>query len=228
MEALVRTLPVRERPVWRVAREPGTCNLTELLAAVIGGPRQVESAMELLAHFGSLQALSQATATELAAVDGLGPARAAALAAAFELGRRAARETALSWPALTTTQAAAAFFAPGLAGKDQEHLQVALLTVKFQPLGPPVDIYRGSVDTALVRTAEVFRPAIRANAPAIMVAHNHPSGDPNPSPEDVALTRNLLAVGKLLDIELVDHLILGSEGRYCSLRARGLGFDDGQ
>jgi DNA repair protein RadC len=106
---------------------------------------------------------------------------------------------------------------------EQEHLKVVLLNTKNHVMGVR-DVYRGSVNSSQVRTAEVFRDAIKENCPSIVVAHNHPSGDPTPSPEDVRVTRDLVAAGKLLDIEVLDHLVIG-RNRYVSLRQKKLGFD---
>ena len=105
---------------------------------------------------------------------------------------------------------------------DQENLRVMLLDTK-NALVSVVTIYVGNVNTALVRVSEVFREAIRTNSPQIIVIHNHPSGDPNPSPEDIQVTEQIVAAGKLLDIEVLDHLIIGRH-RYVSLKERGLGF----
>ena len=106
---------------------------------------------------------------------------------------------------------------------EQEHLRVMLLNTKNQVLGIS-QVYIGNVNTSVVRAAEVFRPAIRQNCPSIIVVHNHPSGDPTPSPEDVAVTQQLVEAGKLLDIEMLDHIVIGSGNRFVSLKERGLGF----
>jgi DNA repair protein RadC len=106
---------------------------------------------------------------------------------------------------------------------EQEHLQVVLLNTKNRVVGVRT-IYQGSVNSSQVRTAEVFRDAVKENCPAIVVAHNHPSGDPTPSPEDVRVTRDLVAAGRLLDIEVLDHLVIG-RNRYVSLRQKKLGFE---
>ena len=98
-----------------------------------------------------------------------------------------------------------------------------LLNTKNQVLGIS-QVYIGNVNTSVVRAAEVFRPAIRQNCPSIIVVHNHPSGDPTPSPEDVAVTQQLVEAGKLLDIEMRDHIVIGSGNRFVSLKERGLGF----
>jgi DNA repair protein RadC len=106
---------------------------------------------------------------------------------------------------------------------EQEHLRVVLLNTKNHVLGMPT-VYRGSLNTSVIRTAEVFRDAVKENCASIIVVHNHPSGDPTPSPEDVRVTRDLVAAGKLLDIEVLDHLVIG-RNRYVSLRQKKLGFE---
>ena len=109
---------------------------------------------------------------------------------------------------------------PEMAPLAQEQLRVLLLDTKNHVVGQRV-IYQGNVSSAIVRTAEVFRPAVMEAVPSIIVSHNHPSQDPTPSPEDAALTRELVQAGKLLDIELLDHVVIGGE-RFVSLKERGL------
>ena len=106
---------------------------------------------------------------------------------------------------------------------EQEHLRIIMLDTRNRVIGMPT-VYIGSLNTSVVRLAEVFKPAIKANAAAIIVVHNHPSGDPSPSPEDVKVTRELVSAGKLLDISVLDHLIVGNN-RYTSLKERNLGFE---
>jgi DNA repair protein RadC len=109
-----------------------------------------------------------------------------------------------------------------MAHLDQEHLRTVLLDTKNRVQGIAT-IYIGSVNTAMVRVGEVYKEAVRRNSTAIIVAHNHPSGDPTPSPEDIMVTKQIVEAGKLLDIECLDHLVIG-KGRYVSMRERGLGF----
>jgi DNA repair protein RadC len=109
-----------------------------------------------------------------------------------------------------------------MAHLEQEHLRVLYLDTRNRLIGSET-VYIGSLNAAHIRVSEVFREATRCNCAAIIVAHNHPSGDPTPSPEDVEVTRQLVAAGDLLDIELLDHLIIGRQ-RFVSLRERGLGF----
>jgi DNA repair protein RadC len=215
-------LPLQERPDYRVNMDSGACNLVELIAALIGGPGAMDIAYRLLERYPNPWALSRASALELIQVYGIGPTTAARLRAAFELGRRA-----LSGPgteSLIRSPADAASLLLGhMAALEQEYLYVILLNTRNRVIGAPIQLYHGSLNTSLIRVGEVFAPAIKANAAGIIVAHNHPSGDPSPSPEDVAVTRSIVEAGKLLDIELLDHLVIG-HNRFVSLKERGLGF----
>jgi DNA repair protein RadC len=110
-----------------------------------------------------------------------------------------------------------------LSALDQEYLYVIHLDTRNRVIGSPREVYHGSLNTSLIRVAEVFSEAVKVNAAGIIVVHNHPSGDPSPSPEDVAVTRALVEAGKLLDIDVLDHLVIGQH-RFVSLKERGLGF----
>ena len=125
-------------------------------------------------------------------------------------------------PQIRTPNQAAAILLPQMADLEQEHLVTLILNTRNRLLKLHT-VYVGSLNTSLVRVGEIFREAIRRNAAAILVAHNHPSGDPSPSPEDVAITRNIVQAGKLVDIEVLDHMVIG-RGRWVSLKERGLGF----
>ncbi len=221
---LLQALPVRERPVHRVSHYASACSLVELLATVLRGSSQIESATELLRRFGSLERLANATPGELTTVPGIGPARAAAVKAAVELGRRILAPSPDGRPSISSPEDAAALLMPIMQNLDQEHLVTLVLDTRNRLVGEPVEIYKGSLNTSLVRIAEIFRPAIRANAAGIIVAHCHPSGDPTPSPEDVSITKAIVEAGRLLDIDCLDHLVIG-RGRYVSLKSKGLGFD---
>jgi len=212
----LRDIPVRERPASRVARQGAdSVSLAELLAAVIGGERQVEAAHALLAKYGSLTALAQADIQDLSRVNGVGPSRAAALQAALALGARLVGEH--EDRALVNSPAAAAkvLFAQSFA-REVEHFWVLLLDQRQRLIETEL-LYRGMVAGIQVRPAEVYREAVRRNASAIVVAHNHPSGDPRPSKEDVALTLDIWKAGKVLHVEFLDHIVLGSGGTFISL-----------
>jgi DNA repair protein RadC len=223
MAWLLERLPLRERPAWRVAYQAEGCNLVELIAALIGGDRQIEIAQALIGQFGSLRALARATPDEVQEVLGVGPSTAARLRAALELGRRLGVMDGEDPPPIQSPDDAANLLMVQMQHLEQEHLMVLLLDTRNRLMGEPIELYHGSLNTSLIRIGEVFRPAIRANAAAILLAHNHPSGTPDPSPEDVAITRAIVEAGRLLDVECLDHLIMG-RGRFVSLKSKGLGF----
>jgi DNA repair protein RadC len=156
-------------------------------------------------------------------VKGIGAAKAVAIKAALELGRRLLLSEANERPQIRSPQDVASMLQLKMGLLQQEHLQVVLLNTKNFVVGTRT-VYVGSLNASLIRTAEVFRDAVKENCAAIIVAHNHPSGDPTPSPEDVRVTRELVAAGKLLDIEVLDHLVIG-QNRYISLKQQKLGFD---
>jgi DNA repair protein RadC len=214
-------LPLRERPGYRVAAAPSACSVAELLAVLIGGPRSAGKAQALLARFGSLHGLARAGVTDLVGVPGVGEGLAVRLLATLELSRRLltpdTERVTIHSPA-----DAAALLQPLLMHREQEYLYVLLLDTRNRVLGEPREVYHGSLNTSLIRVGEVFRDALKANAAAVIVAHNHPSGDPAPSPEDVAVTRALVEAGKLLDCVVLDHLVIGQ--RWTSMKERGLAF----
>jgi DNA repair protein RadC len=224
----VRELPVSERPRERLERR-GAAGLaaSELVALVWGsgthGRGALELAEEALVRYDGLAGLAGAAPVELCQVPGIGPARAAQLAAAFELGRRAC----LEWPSARWTIRAPRDLAdrlvPEMGRLEREELRVVLLSARNGVLSIQ-RIYQGSVSTALVRVGELFRDAVRRHAAGIIVVHNHPSGDPTPSPEDLHLTAEAVAAGRLLDIAVLDHLVIGHDA-FVSLRDRGIAFD---
>ncbi|MCL4868773.1 MAG: DNA repair protein RadC [Anaerolineae bacterium] len=199
----------------------------ELLAIVLrtgtGGENVVRLAERVLARFGGLPGLVRASPKEIMQVKGIGAAKALEIKSALELGRRAMIATPEERPRVSSPSDAANLLMSEMSYLEQEHLRVIMLDTRNRVLGTPT-IYVGSLNTSVVRLAEVFKPAIKENAAAIIVVHNHPSGDPSPSPEDIRVTRELVRAGKLLDIGLLDHLIIGHH-RYVSLKERGLGFE---
>jgi DNA repair protein RadC len=200
---------------------------SELLALVWGtGTRAsstVDVAAEVLARHGSLAELSRADPLELAAVPGIGAARAAQLIAAFELGRRSSSGDGSTRWTIRAPRDVADRLLRDMAALEREELRVLLLNAKNVVLRQVV-VYQGNVSAALVRIAELFRDAVRVHAAGIVVVHNHPSGDPEPSPDDLHLTAEAIAAGRLLDIAVLDHVILAAEA-YVSLRDRGVAFD---
>lgn len=218
----LKTLPFREQPAYRVSQDATACNLTELLAVVIGGQRQIEISQALLACFdGDIRRLYQAHPAELATVRGISQATAVRIKAALNLGLRLNIPNE-ERPTINSPADAAALVQYEMSLLEKEHLKVILLDRRNHVLDI-VQIYEGSVNSSQVRIGEVFRPAIQRMASAIIACHNHPSSDNTPSPDDVAVTRAMVQAGKLLDIDLIDHLILSLRG-FVSLKERGLGF----
>jgi DNA repair protein RadC len=224
MKTLLEALPERERPAWRVAYQVDGCSMVELLATIVGGSHQLEIAHELMAHFGSVHAISKATCDELAAIDGIGIASASRLLAALELSRLLSLPDEDSPPTINSPEDAAAVMMYRMQSLEQEHMFVILLNTRNHVIGEPVEVYHGTLNSTSIRVAELLRPAVRANAASIILMHNHPSGDPSPSPEDAHVTRSIVEAGKMLDVDVLDHIIIG-QGRFTSLKAKRLGFD---
>jgi DNA repair protein RadC len=223
----IKELPPDGRPREKLkALGTGSLSDAELLAIILRVGTQGESVIDLsnrlLVTYGGLAGLSRVPFSELCAVHGLGEAKACQLKSALEMGRR----LLLAQPEERLQVRSPADLAPILllemAPLDQETLRVVLLNTKNQVL-KFCDVYHGSLNSSLVRIAEVFKEAVRVNAAAIIVAHNHPSGDPTPSPEDARVTEQIVAAGKLLEIEVLDHLVIG-ERTFVSLREKRLGF----
>ena len=222
-------LPPCERPRERL-REHGAryLNNAELVAILlrsgVAGENAISVAMRVLAEFDGLAGLARAGYSELCEQRGLNHAKASEIMAALELGRRIASLAPEERARISCPQDAASLLTAEMEQLVQETLVVLLLNTRNQVVARRT-IYIGTVNSSAVRPAEVLRPAIRENAPSIIVAHNHPSGDPTPSPEDISVTRDLAAAGKLLDIELLDHLVIGHGGRFTSLKEKRQGFD---
>ncbi len=227
----LKTLPLREQPAYRVSANVAACSLAELLAAVVGGTKQIEVAEGLLAHFNGdpstssgqvLKRLYHAPVSETASVRGVGQQTAVRIKAALSLGLKL-NEPVEERATINSPSDAAALVQHEMSLLEQEYLRVILLDTRNHVLDI-VEVYHGSVNMSQVRIAEVFRPAVQRMATAIIALHNHPSSDPTPSPDDVAITRAMVQAGKLLDLELIDHLIIGGN-RFVSLKERGLGFN---
>ncbi len=224
----IHDMPTGERPRERLIREGATSLSTaELLAIIfrvgVEGENVLALSNRLLSEYGGLSGLARAPFTELQDEHGLGDAKVATLKAAFELGRRLTIASPDDRLQIRSPADGANFLMGEMSMLEQEQLRVMLLDTRNRVLAVPT-IYVGSLNTSVIRVSELFREAIRRNAAAIIVVHNHPSGDPAPSPEDVAVTRTIVAAGKLLDMEVLDHLIIGNQ-RFVSLKERGLAFD---
>jgi DNA repair protein RadC len=221
----VRDLPRSQRPRERLARLGAEALADhELLACLLGrgvsGESVLVSAHRLLKTFGSARGLAEASVEQLTTVHGIGPAKAVQLKAAAELARRMSPAPAGERPVVDHPEAAAAIVRPHLLDKPNEHVVALLLDTRHRLIRTsPIAV--GSLSASLVHPREVFREAIAASAAAVILAHNHPSGDPEPSEHDIALTRRLVEAGALLGIEVLDHLIVATGG-VVSLSALGL------
>lgn len=198
---------------------PEACQDDELLSLLLGGGAPARrTARRLIARFGSLTAVARAHPAELR-LAGIAESNVSRLPAAVELGRRVARSSpADPWLIRTPTDVAEPLV-DAMGALEREELLVLLLDTK-NVVTAQRTVYRGNLAGSSVRVGEVFREAVRSCSAAIIVAHNHPSGDPTPSAEDLRITRELAEAGRLLDIELLDHLVIG-RGRWTSLRAVG-------
>jgi DNA repair protein RadC len=193
-----------------------------LLRVGVPGENAIQVGQRLLGKFKNITGLHRAPFDELCNQHGIGEAKAAQLKAALELGFRMAKEVPQERNTINSPADAAALLSFEMTGLEEEHLHVFLLDTRNHVLDI-LEVYKGSVSSSQVHVGEVFKPAVRRNASAIIVAHNHPSGDPTPSPDDIAVTRAILQAGKLLSIDVLDHIVFG-EGKWVSMKERGLGF----
>ncbi len=224
----ITDMALSERPRERLAQH-GAQVLTnaELLAILlrvgVPGENAIQIGHRLLQYFGSISGLHRAPYEEVCAQRGVGPAKAAQIKAAIELGIRMTLESPEERPTIHSPADAAALVKHEMSALEQEELRVILLDTRNGVLGL-VEVYRGSLNSSQVRVGELFKSAIRRNAAAVLIVHNHPSGDPSPSPEDIQITRTIVEAGRLLDIRVLDHLIIAG-GQYVSLKERGVAFD---
>ena len=219
----MKVVAIQDRPREKLERL-GAAALgdNELLAIVLGHGRARLSALDLanaVLSGGGLAGLVRARHDELRRLPGIGAARAAQVLAAIELGRRTLSRTGGTRPQLVSPRAAAEFLLPQFGNRPVEQFGVLLLDTKHRVVRASV-LSVGTLDASIVHPREVFREAIAAGAAAIVLFHNHPSGDPDPSEDDVRLTERLLAAGVLMGIDVIDHVIL-ADVRYYSFRENG-------
>ena len=222
----IKDLPQHERPRERL-RDLGPAALSnaELLAILLrtGTARftAIELAANLLSRFGSLTEIAELTVGELSKVHGMGTAKSAQVLAALELGRRTATFRDGARPAITCPEDAANLLTAEMRQYKKEITKALLLNTKNQVL-KVTQISEGTLDTSLLHPREVFREAIREAAAAVVLVHNHPSGDPEPSEDDIRVTREFTKAGAVLNIDVLDHIIIASSGSFTSLRERGI------
>jgi DNA repair protein RadC len=222
--------PASERPRERlVASGADALSQAELIGILLRtglkGANAVEIGRQMVQKYGSLQALGQASIDDLQTIKGVGPDKAVTLVAAFTLARLMAKEMRQESPTLDTPERIAELLREENRAYEVENFQVVLLNTR-RKLIRVEKISQGTLDTILVHPREVFKCAIAANAAAVVLAHNHPSGDPTPSEADIKVTRDLIRAGQLLKIEVLDHVILGRATQerpkdYVSLRELG-------
>lgn len=220
-------MPSEERPRERLKRYGANAlSNAELLAILLRVGRKGENVLNLsqriLTQQNGLVGLAKADFKELARVDGLGDAKTCQIKAALELGRRLTLGSPDQRVQITSPNDVSNLLMLEMSLLDQEQLRVLLLDTKNFVIDTKT-LYIGTVNSSVIRVAEVFREAIRANSTALIIVHNHPSGDPTPSPEDVHVTRRLVEAGRMMDIEVLDHIIIGKQ-RFVSLKERGLAF----
>jgi DNA repair protein RadC len=223
----IRELPLDLRPRERLAYAGASALSTaELLAIIlrVGGKGEnvIRMAERLLTQFGGISGLAQANFDELCRQHGMGEAKTTQIKAALELGRRLMAAAPEERIQVRSPADVANLVMLEMSLLEQEQLRAVLMDTKNRILRVTT-VYSGSLNAAVVRVGEVFREAIRANCASIIVVHNHPSGDPTPSPEDVRLTELFVEAGALLDVGVLDHVVIG-RNRYVSMKERGLGF----
>lgn len=227
---LISDIPEGERPRERF-RDIGAAGMSqrELLAILLRhGPPGVgvlALADNLLQQFNGLSGLARADLNDLQRVHGVGPVKAIEIKAALELGKRIMLSAPdQQRPQIKTPADAAQLLMLEMGLLEQEEVRTMLLDTRNRILSVHT-VYKGSLNAASMRIGEMFKEPIRSNSAAMIVAHNHPSGDPAPSAEDVRVTKSLVQAGKLLDIDVLDHIVV-AQNRYVSLKERGLGFDE--
>ncbi len=224
---LIRDMPEDERPRERLAKYGANIlKNSELIAILLRTGMKGESVVNmsdrLIARFEGLEKMGRASFTELCSLNGISEAKACQLLAAFELGRRMVSLTPDARAKINSPRDVYNLLGADMRYREQEHLRVLLISTKSEVVGDH-SIYKGTVNSASVRVAEVLKPAVLENAPSIIVVHNHPSGDPTPSGPDIMITRQIKQAAELLDIELLDHIVIGGP-TFVSMKDRGLGF----
>lgn len=221
----IKQLPPELRPRERLIQfGAGSLSNAELLAIVLGtgtkNKTTVQLSEKLLSHFQTLGSLGKSTIEELCGIGGIGKVKATKVLAALELGRRAGMASPSERFTINSPEDVARLLMPDMRYLDREHFKALILNTKHQVLRS-VDISIGSLNSSVVHPRELYKMVIRHNGAAVIVAHNHPSGDPTPSSEDIAVTKRLTEAGQVLGIDLLDHIILG-DGRFVSLKEYSL------
>lgn len=221
---MIKDVPVEDRPRERLlSLGPSHLSNQEILAILLGSGTKKESVMELsnrvLMHFEGIKLLSDATIEELTAIKGIGPAKGVLILASIEMGKRMSEYKPSERYIIRSPEDGANFVMEEMRTLTQEHFVVLFLNTKNQIIHRQT-VFIGSLNASIVHPREVFREAVKRSAASIICAHNHPSGDPTPSQEDIQVTRRLVECGKMIGIELLDHLIIGDR-KFISLKEKG-------
>jgi DNA repair protein RadC len=219
----IKDIEASQRPRERLELQGASAlREAELLAILLRvgkkGVNAVQIGQRMLFQFGGLSGLHRASFAELCQVEGVGPAKAAQIKAAIELGRRLSTLSPDERPTIASPDDVADRVQYAMMALEQEELWVLLLDSRNRLINTE-HLYRGSLNASTVRPAEVFKAGIRHNAGGLIVVHNHPSGDPSPSPEDINLTRCLIEAGEMLELPILDHIVIGLN-RYESIKSR--------
>lgn len=222
----IKDWPEDERPRERLLRYgPDILSNAHILAIILRtGSKDcsaIDLARDLLQRFGTLRALESASLSELCSVKGLGPAKAAQIKAAFSLSKRLRGEPVDKKNPFKTSEDVCRFYSARMDGLKKEVFICSLLDSKNRPF-KDITISEGTITSSLVHPREVFSPAIRESAVSVLFVHNHPSGDPTPSNDDIELTKRLVKTGELIGIAVLDHIIVGNNGSYISFLDKGL------
>ena len=223
----IREMDADDRPRERLEKHgAGVLSSAELVAIILNTGTVAESVLPLshriLAENNGLTGLMRMEVVDLAKLPGIGPAKAAKLKAALEMGRRLSSISEDEKPRISAPEDIVRILGVEMASLEREQLRLVMLNTKHHIIATST-IAQGTVNSANVRMAEVFSPAVKRMAPYVMLVHNHPTGDPTPSPADVQFTGEAVRAGKLLDIVVLDHIVIG-QGRHVSLKRLGLGF----
>ncbi|MBQ6607878.1 MAG: DNA repair protein RadC [Firmicutes bacterium] len=220
----IKEMPAGERPVEKLfSHGKATLSNSELIGILLGSGTREASAVgladEIISAAGGLRGLSELDCEDLIRIRGIGPRKAATIVCALELGRRVATETGKQRMCVRSPRSLAELFMEDMRYAHKEYFKVLMLNVKLEIIGMET-VSVGELSGAPVHPRESFEPAIRKGAAAVCFAHNHPSGDPTPSDDDLKITRRLMECGDLLGIRVLDHIIIG-DGVYSSLKEEG-------
>jgi len=215
---VLKTLTLRERPAQKLAFDPTTCTQIELLAALVGGQYQIEIAQSLFREIGDLVKIYNAPANKLAEISGVGTSTATRIKAGIALGMRLVERVPGVPQGVHSPQDAYALV-QDMTTLTEEHFKVILLNQRSKVIAI-IPLYKGNLHTVNIRIAEIMKPAIEHSAASIVLVHNHPSGDPEASSNDVQVSKQIVEGAKLFDIEVIDHIIVGKNPAFYSMKSK--------